>query len=366
MDNRNKEITFDGFVRGLMVVAGAGVAFFVVRYLSEVLLPFFMAWLLAYLIYPMVTFFQYRCHLHFRILSIIVSLLVTAAVVAGLCALVIPPTLNEFASLRGEISHTIQEFGDSSIAQEMDRYFRRNFDETSLSQLVHNKDVVEIVRTCTVQLWSLLTQAFSLLKSLVGGMLILMYLFFILMDYERLSSGFVHLVPMRHRHTAGMILRDLQLGMQAYFRGQSLIALLVGILFSVGFSIVGMPLAVALGMFIGVLNLVPYLQMLGIVPAVLLALVRSNQTGENFWLIILYCFIVFLVVQGIQDLVLTPRIMGRMMGLRPAVILLSLSVWGYLLGFIGLIIALPLTTILISYYRFFVLKEERKGEKTGN
>ena len=85
--------------------------------------------------------------------------------------------------------------------------------------------------------------------------------------------------------------------------------------------------------------------MLGIVPAVLLALVRSNQTGENFWLIILYCFIVFLVVQGIQDLVLTPRIMGKMMGLRPAVILLSLSVWGYLLGFIGLIIALPLTTI---------------------
>ena len=115
MDNRNKEITFDGFVRGLMVVAGVGAAFFVVRYLSEVLLPFFMAWLLAYLIYPMVTFFQYRCHLHFRILSIIVSLLVTAAVVAGLCALVIPPTLNEFASLRGEISHTIQEFGDSSI-----------------------------------------------------------------------------------------------------------------------------------------------------------------------------------------------------------------------------------------------------------
>ena len=60
MDNRNKEITFDGFVRGLMVVAGVGAAFFVVRYLSEVLLPFFMAWLLAYLIYPMVTFFQYR------------------------------------------------------------------------------------------------------------------------------------------------------------------------------------------------------------------------------------------------------------------------------------------------------------------
>jgi predicted PurR-regulated permease PerM len=66
---------------------------------------------------------------------------------------------------------------------------------------------------------------------------------------------------------------------------------------------------------------------------------------------------VFVVVQAIQDLILTPRIMGSAMGLNPAIILLSLSVWGSLLGIIGLIIALPLTTLLISYYRRFVIKE---------
>ena len=88
------------------------------------------------------------------------------------------------------------------------------------------------------------------------------------------------------------------------------------------------------------------------------------------WLLLLYCFVVFLVVQGIQDIVLTPRIMGKVMGLRPAVILLSLSVWGSLLGFIGLIIALPLTTLLSSYYRRYVLKDPvvsavPDAEKTG-
>ncbi|HBC28459.1 MAG TPA: AI-2E family transporter, partial [Prevotellaceae bacterium] len=79
--------------------------------------------------------------------------------------------------------------------------------------------------------------------------------------------------------------------------------------------------------------------------------------GQSFWVIMACALAVFAVVQGIQDMILTPRIMGRAMGLKPAVILLSLSVWGSLLGFIGLIIALPLTTLLLSYYRRFVLKE---------
>jgi predicted PurR-regulated permease PerM len=67
---------------------------------------------------------------------------------------------------------------------------------------------------------------------------------------------------------------------------------------------------------------------------------------------------VIVVVQIIQDMILVPKIMGRVMGLNPAVILLSLSVWGYLLGMIGLILALPLTTIILSYYHRFILHDE--------
>ena len=145
--------------------------------------------------------------------------------------------------------------------------------------------------------------------------------------------------------------------MNRYFRGQSLIALCVGVLLAIGFKIINFPLAVTLGLFIGCLNLIPYLQTIGLIPMALLSLLRSAETGENFWILFGLSLLVLGIVQAIQDLYLTPRIMGKAMGLNPAIILLSLSIWGTLLGFIGLIIALPLTTLCLSYYKRFVLME---------
>jgi predicted PurR-regulated permease PerM len=117
-------------------------------------------------------------------------------------------------------------------------------------------------------------------------------------------------------------------------------------------------------MFMGFLNLVPYLQTLGFVPMVLLALLKAADTGESFWVIFIPAVIVVCVVQAIQDIVLVPKIMGSAMGLKPAVILLSLSIWGSLLGFVGLIVALPLTTLIVSYYKRYVLEEPEEAPET--
>lgn len=352
-----KEITFDTAVRGLMILAGFVLAILLIRRLESVLLPFFVAWLLAYLVYPVVTFFQYRCHLRYRLPSIIVALLLVFSALVGLLALVVPPTIRELSHLQGILVGLIREWGQSPLATEVERYLHENLDERTITQLLQNKSVVDVIQLGFTQTWAVVTNAFNFLQGLVTFLLMLLYLFFILMDYEVVSDGFVKLVPHQQRGMASNVLEDVKNGMNNYFRGQALIAFIVGVLFSIGFSIIGLPMAVGLGMFIGVLNLVPYLQTVGILPAVLLVILRTTQTGENFWLLLLYCFVVFLVVQGIQDIILTPRIMGKVMGLRPAVILLSLSVWGSLLGFIGLIIALPLTTLLSSYYRRYVLKD---------
>ena len=74
----------------------------------------------------------------------------------------------------------------------------------------------------------------------------------------------------------------------------------------------------------------------------------------------------FIIVQLICDMVVTPKVMGKAMGLNPAILLLSLSVWGALLGFIGLIIALPLTTLLIAYYQRYVTKENENEPPKEN
>ena len=146
--------------------------------------------------------------------------------------------------------------------------------------------------------------------------------------------------------------------MNKYFRGQGVVAFCVGVLFSIGFLIIDFPMAIGLGMFIGLLNMVPYLQLIGFIPAILLAIVKAADTGQNFWFIMLMVVIVFGVVQLIQDTFLTPKIMGKVMGLNAAIILLSLSIWGSLLGIMGMIIALPMTTLLLTYYQRFVIKKQ--------
>jgi predicted PurR-regulated permease PerM len=117
-------------------------------------------------------------------------------------------------------------------------------------------------------------------------------------------------------------------------------------------------MGITLGILIGLLNYVPYLQWVGLPFTIMAAAMRSLETGNNFWMMVGLVLLVFAIVQLIQEVILTPRIMGDQTGMNPAIILLSLSIWGSLLGILGMIIALPVTTILISYYKRFILKEE--------
>ena len=130
----------------------------------------------------------------------------------------------------------------------------------------------------------------------------------------------MHLLPNKYRTFASNLVRDVQDGMNKYFRGQALVAFCVGILFSIGFLIIDFPMAIALGLFIGALNMVPYLQIIGFFPTVLLAILKAADTGENFWIIIACALAVFAVVQIIQDTFLVPKIMGKITGLNPAII----------------------------------------------
>ncbi|MBQ9286749.1 MAG: AI-2E family transporter [Bacteroidaceae bacterium] len=354
-------ITFDSFIRGaLIALLLFGVGFLMNR-LSSVLLPFFIAWLLAYLINPLVHFLQNRCHLRYRTLSIFAALIIVLTVLTGVLLLIIPPVITEFSKANGLFAKYAGRFlGDTGLIPYIQNFLNEwgsKYQENILD-LVKEKSFVEALQSVLGQLWGIIYQTFDFAIGIIGSLIVLLYMFFILQDYEKLSDGWIGLMPERTRPFAAQLVADVEHGMNSYFRGQGLVALCVGVLFSVGFLIVGFPMAVGLGMFMGFLNLVPYLQTLGFLPMVLLSLLKSADTGENFWAIFLPAVIVVAVVQVIQDMVLVPKIMGSAMGLKPAVILLSLSVWGSLLGFIGLIIALPLTTLLISYYRRFVLEEQ--------
>ena len=129
-----------------------------------------------------------------------------------------------------------------------------------------------------------------------------------------------------------------------------MVAGIVGILFAAGFCAIGLPMGILLGLFIGLLNMVPYLQLISIPVALFFGVVHALELGTNIWSYLVLIGAIYIVVQLIQDLYLTPKIMGKITGFSPAIILLSLSVWGKLLGLLGLIIALPMTALLYAYY----------------
>lgn len=354
-------ITFDSFVRGFLgVLLFVGIVMLLNR-LSSVLVPFFLAWLIAYLMFPLVKFFQYRCHLKYRIVGILLSFLVVGLVLAGVFMLMVPPMVEE--SLRVKdllVAYLSHSQLVNNIPDAIEDFVRSHLSVDDIKGIVTQDGFMDGVKATLPKVWDVITQSISVVSSMFSLTMVLLYTLFILLDYEVICRSWPGLIPERYRHFAVQLVADVEDGMNKYFRGQAMVALCVGVLFSIGFLIIGFPMAVGLGMFIGLLNMVPYLQLLGFVPTILLAIVKAADTGQNFWVILLLALVVFAVVQMIQDTFLTPKIMGHVTGLNSAIILLSLSVWGSLLGILGMIIALPLTTLLISYYQKYVIKSEKK------
>ncbi|MBP9578857.1 MAG: AI-2E family transporter [Parabacteroides sp.] len=360
----DKPFTFDRVARIVFSILMISGILYLVAILKNALLPFLIAWLMAYMMQPFVRFFQYKLKLRSRVLSIVMVLLLSAGLLTLLYFLVVPSIVDEIQRTFDLIQTHQGNPGDVPLIPESWRlYIANQLDVLQLSELVSRENMLNAVKQIAPQLWSLLSGTFSLLFSITIVFVILLYFIFILLDYEKIAEGWIKLIPERYRPFTKGLAEDVEDSMNRYFRGQALIALCVGVLFAIGFRIIDFPLAVSLGLFIGFLNLIPYLQTLGIIPMALLSLLKSTETGENFWLIFGLSLLVLCVVQSIQDLFLTPKIMGKAMGLNPAIILLSLSIWGTLLGFVGLIVALPLTTLCLSYYKRFILMEHSKIEK---
>ncbi len=356
-----KKITFDSFIRGtICCVLIIGLLMLIER-LSGVLLPFFLAWLIAYMIYPLVKFFQYKLHFKNRVLAIFGALLTLTIIGLAAFYFLVPPVLEEFWKVKDLLLtyFTTGMGSNSNVPKSLSEFIQENIDMNAVNNILNEENTLNAIKSTVPKLWALLSESISFLFSIFASFIILLYVVFILLDYESIAEGWLHLLPGKYRTFTTNLIKDVQNGMNTYFRGQALVALCVGILFSIGFLIIDFPLAIGLGLFIGALNMVPYLQIIGFVPTILLAILKAADTGDNFWIIIASATAVFIVVQIIQDAFIVPKIMGKITGLNPAIILLSLSIWGSLMGILGMIIALPLTTLMLSYYQRFIINQEK-------
>ena len=349
-------ITFDKFIRWALVAVAILTVGFIIKSLSDVLLPFFIAWLIAYLLYPIVKFVQYKLHVPGRALSIVITLIFVTALFAAIFMFIVPPMINQADKFMTIVNRYLHETTHTNnIATMVQRWIKEN--QVEIERFLKSPDFTETIKSAMPKLFSVIGQTASIVISIIASCITLLYTFFILLDYEVLSSNWIKIFPKRARPFWAGLAQDVERELNNYIRGQGLVSLCMAILFCIGFTIIDFPMAIGLAVLIGILNLVPYLHTFALVPTVFLALLKAADTGQNFWIIFGSALAVFAVVQLLMDMVITPKIMGKAMGLNPAILLLSLSVWGALLGFIGLIIALPLTTLIIAYWQRYVTKE---------
>ena len=356
----NREFTFDRIARMFVLTIIVLLILWGVRAIWDVLLPFLLAGIFAYVVMPLVRFFQYTLRLRSRGLSVILTLGVIGALIYLAIIYVVP-------SVKEEVEKTLQMISSYSGGQDLISmllprsvrdYFTSNRTWGNLSRNLSIDKVIENTKLILDQVGGIINSTLSVFSWGFVFLMGIVYFIFILLDFENLGRGIISLFPVSLRPMMRTVFSDLDRYMNSYFRGQALVALSVGVLLSIGFNIIGLPMATAMGIFIGLLNFIPYMQALGIIPLGLAGLLMAAQNGENVFVCLLIAYGVLLIVQIIQDMILVPRIMGHMMGMRPSLILLVLTIWGSLLGFFGMLIALPATMFLYSFYKRYILEDK--------
>ena len=361
----DRPYSFDRVVR---MALAAGLLWAVVTtlgYLSDVLVPFAVALLLAYIINPVVHWVQ--GYVKSRGLAIGLTLALLILVVGGVCWVVIPMVGREVAHMGRLLSDLVSnsklaEAAAKRLPPDIWQALRDYFNTPEVQNFFRTDSFISMAQSALRRvlpgLMGIISGTYSVVMALVVPAVVLLYLIFLLMDFQRVRVVWKEMIPPQYREGVISFVEEFDQAMNRYFRGQTTIVGILSILFATGFFLVGLPMGILLGILVGLLNFVPYLQLVGLIPAVLLAAIHALETGQSFWIVLGLTAMVFAVVQAIQDAVLVPRILGKAMGLSPAVILLSLSIWGKLLGVLGLLIALPMTCLVLAYYRRFVLAQE--------
>lgn len=343
----SRPYTFDRVVRIFFTAIVAAALLFLAYYLRHVLLPFAVACLVAYLIEPWVRLNQKWLKIKKHSWAVILSTVEALIVCAALFFILLPIVEREFSQLAVILKHYLNDDSTSfgQITGYIHNFFHTHFDTDKLIAEIEKINENHLIEG----IWHGLTHGLDKILGTLSWLISIVYVIFILLDFDKYKNGIRKYIPEKYKPAVAAVGHDVSWTMKEYFRNQALISLIVGVCYGIGFSIVGIPMAVVIGLINIILFMIPYMVYLSLIPVTLMCLFKSMETGMDFWIIWLECLSVYVFVECFSDLFLTPKIMGKALGLNPAIILLSLSVWGSLLGLLGMLIALPATTIIIKW-----------------
>lgn len=327
---------------------------------ASVIWPLAVAGILALLIKPLVDFVQQRTKLS-KVLSILIVYALAIVISVAFAALVVPELVRQITAL-AQLVPKIAERQQSALenyAPDLIESVRQYFGQEDLSNIIAT--IWGSTQKVIGGSISLLGQATASLLAFAGfaaGLAIIpIYLFYLLETDRNFLRDLEHqlsFIDPRWRQDFVFLVREFVNILVAFFRGQIVIGLCLGVLLSIGLSAVGLNFGLVLGLLIGLLNIVPYLGT--IIGVTVLTPIALFQDGGG-WILFALVAAVFVAGQLINDYVLTPRIMGQTTGLHPMVIIISIFFWGVAFnGILGMVLAIPLTAFFVVFWRLVKLR----------
>ena len=340
---------------GALIVLGQSISFF-----SSVLWPLAVAGVIALILRPIVDRIERRLRLR-RLSAVIIMYGVFALAVAGLLLAVLPPLIDQTVNF----VVYLPVLWENALV-----YIRSHYPQwiDLVQRQLDNPTIRRMTEGFVSQAQALFGEALPSLRAAGGGLMgvliffthvaiIPVYLFFFLLARREPTHALPrHLSFVRPgiRDDIVFLIREFISIIEAFFRGQLLIGLIMGALFALGFTIIGLKFGLFLGLILGILNIVPYL---GTIVGLAVALPLAFFQPDGGWKLIGLVLVVNFVVQSVESWVLTPKIMGAQTGLHPAVVIIAVFFWGTAFsGILGMLLAIPLTAFFVTAWRLARLK----------
>jgi len=328
--------------------------------LFGVLVPFLLAYLLAYLLNPVVTWLARRGVPRWTGSLLLVVILV-GAFAAG-AVFLLPVLLNQFegilAGMRTLIAEANAWLDSGAFTSALDSFGipADSVRQTLTSELVPRLEGV--FKSVIEGVLGLLSGVTAVLLQVINAVIIPFLVFYLLKDFPQIGERFYRFFSRARQAQARDLVGRIDDVLGRYIRGAVAVALIQGVLSATVLWMIGVRYALVLGLMTSVLNFIPYVGlMISLVVASLVALVSGDPVVSK----VIGVVVLYLGQKLLEATVLSPKIIGPQVGLHPVVLILSLMVFGYFLGFIGLLIAVPATALLLMVWEGWEAKRDREA-----
>lgn len=313
--------------------------------LAPILTPFLIGTLLAYLINPLVNYLM-RWHLS-RLLSVIIVFSVTFFIIILLILLFIPLIEQQINTLIDMVPNAIDWFQNTLIPTIASYIGTQTYIDTNVLKTILVKQWAQAGTVAGSFFSTVIHSGLVLVTLMINLLIVPVVTFYLLRDWKSLLKGINSLIPRKIEPAFVQITKECDHVLSAFFRGQLLVMLSIGIYYSIGLSLIGLKISIILGLTIGLISIVPYLGIIiGIITASIAAFLQFNAFEP-----IAFVWLLFAIGQILDSIFITPQLVGERIGLHPLVVIFAVLAGGSLFGFFGVLLALPVAAIIMVWLR---------------